>query len=88
MIRKGAVRRGYVWGFQAPEDLIEYLDAPCHYCGGGVKTRLALDRLDSAVGYVPGNVVSCCWTCNRCKVDMTVDEWLSHMRKVLEHLES
>ena len=85
-IRNGALRRGHEWGFAAPECLREYLDAPCHYCGGVVKNRIALDRISSDEGYVPGNVVSCCWTCNRCKVDMDVDEWVAHMERVLNHL--
>jgi len=85
MIRKGALRRGHRWGFKSPEGLRGYLDAPCHYCGGEVETRLALDRIDSMKGYTPGNVVSCCWRCNRCKVDLSTDEWYAHMEKILAH---
>lgn len=87
-MRGGAKARGYEWGFNTPKDLREFLDTPCHYCGGEVKSRIALDRVDNDKGYIPGNVVQCCLTCNRMKMSHSVDEWVAHMRKVLEHLES
>lgn len=87
-IKKGGERRGIEWGFDNPEDLREFWDAPCHYCGGEVEQRLGLDRVDSTKGYIPGNVVQCCTTCNMAKSNHSVDEWVAHMKKVLEHLES
>jgi hypothetical protein len=86
-IQKSSRKRGIEWGFDNREDLREFWDTPCHYCGGEVKQRLGLDRIDNDKGYVPGNVVQCCLTCNHMKRDHSVDEWVSHMRKVLEHLE-
>ena len=80
----GAKRRGIEWGF-APEDLHEFYDAPCHYCGGEVVQRLGLDRVDNNKGYVPGNVVQCCAMCNRMKSDHPEDEWFALMRKILAH---
>jgi len=52
---------------------------PCYYCKGKlgepVKKGCGLDRLNSNVGYVIGNVVSCCGVCNRMKSDwMTPEE--------------
>jgi len=85
-IKAGADKRGLEWGFDDREDLREFWDTPCHYCGGEVTQRLGLDRVDSAKGYIPGNVVQCCLNCNRMKSDHSVDEWVAHMEKVLEHL--
>lgn len=35
-----------------------------------------IDRLDSSMGYIAGNVVPACWICNRAKSTMSVSEWL------------
>ena len=35
----------------------------CYYCGISIET-IGLDRLDNEVGYIIGNVVSCCKKCN------------------------
>ena len=62
---------------------------PCYYClnalcgqsqqGGG------LDRLDNNIGYVPGNVVSCCAVCNKTRGDrFTVEETKAMIATVLE----
>ena len=84
--REEAKKRGLEWAF-APEDLHEFYDAPCHYCGGEVSHRLGLDRVDNDKGYVAGNVVQCCAVCNRMKSDHSVDEWRAHMEKILAHHE-
>lgn len=87
-MKGGARKRRIEWGFDNREDLREFWDAPCHYCGGDVPNRIALDRVDNDKGYIPGNVVQCCLTCNQMKAKHSVDEWVAHMKKVLEHLES
>ena len=89
-MRFGARKREIEWGFDHPEDprLRDLYDAPCHYCGGDVSNRIALDRVDSTKGYVPGNVVQCCPTCNMMKMRLSVDEWVAHMERVLNHLRS
>ena len=85
-IQKSSRERGIEWGFDNPEDLREFWDTPCHYCGGEVEQRLGLDRVDNDKGYIPDNVVQCCTTCNHMKRSHSVDEWTAHMEKVLEHL--
>jgi len=87
-IQRSSRRRGIEWGFDNPEDLREFWDTPCHYCGGEVEQRLGLDRIENDKGYIPGNLVQCCTTCNHMKRSHSVDEWVAHMRRVLEHLES
>ena len=86
-IQRSSRERGIEWGYDNPEDLREFWDAPCHYCGGEVEQHLGLDRIENDKGYIPGNVVQCCWTCNRMKWEHSVDEWVAHMRRVLEHLD-
>jgi hypothetical protein len=41
-----------------------------------------LDRLDSSFGYTMDNIVSCCGTCNRAKMDLKLDDFLSHIKKI------
>jgi hypothetical protein len=41
---------------------------PCDYCGGPhPKMGVGLDRKDNNLGYIAGNVVPCCGTCNDMK---------------------
>lgn len=70
----------------------------CHYCG--CKPTLTkkckkdfvsryvngIDRINSKIGYVEDNCVPCCKRCNYMKHELTVDEWLKHIRRVLNHL--
>jgi hypothetical protein len=41
-----------------------------------------LDRLDSSLGYTMDNIVSCCGICNRAKMDLKLDDFLSHIKKI------
>lgn len=46
----------------------------CYYCnnkfGKPTENGHGLDRLDNTVGYIIGNVVTCCWHCNKIKCDL------------------
>jgi hypothetical protein len=46
-----------------------------------------IDRIDSDQGYIPGNVVSCCYTCNRMKSDFSVQEFMNHVGRLAQRLE-
>jgi hypothetical protein len=67
----------------------------CHYCGSPpVKDKYTdkgsipyvysgIDRIDNSLGYVNGNVVSCCERCNRAKMGSSYDEfvkWISNIK--------
>lgn len=68
---------------------------PCTYCGASaskaVKTKYevflanGIDRVDNSIGYLEGNVVSCCKTCNYMKRDLSVVEFLEHVRNVVTY---
>lgn len=65
--RARAKRKGLPWTL-ALADYASLIEKPCHYCGENpIKTPGAygLDRKDNSLGYVLGNVVPCCWRCNR-----------------------
>ena len=44
-----------------------------------------IDRVDSAKGYVSGNVVSCCFNCNRAKGTMDIPEFKQWIEKIYNH---
>lgn len=44
-----------------------------------------LDRIDSTKGHIEGNVVPCCWDCNRMKSDMSRDEFIAHIKRMYDH---
>jgi Zn-finger nucleic acid-binding protein len=68
----------------------------CSYCGAEPLPRNigkewypavrvnGLDRIDSSVGYLYGNVVSCCAACNTAKGSMSVEEFVKLITKIYE----
>lgn len=44
-----------------------------------------LDRYDTSRGYSADNVVACCGRCNRMKNNMSYDEFIEHMQKILKN---
>jgi hypothetical protein len=43
-----------------------------------------IDRADSSRGYVDGNCVPCCWSCNTAKSDNTQQDHINRCRRVAE----
>lgn len=58
----------------------------CIYCGG--IGRNGVDRIAPELGYVEGNVVSCCKICNTMKWTLSGDDFLKHIEKILEYQKS
>lgn len=58
-----------------------FLQKPCYYCGGKVKTT-GLDRVDNSKGYIFDNLVSCCKKCNYGKGQISKEEFINHCKKV------
>ena len=46
-----------------------------------------IDRVDSSKGYIPGNVVPCCATCNRMKLNHPYDFFIAQIKRILAHYE-
>lgn len=68
----------------------------CHYCGQPPQRKITMrsaepyvyngiDRLNSALGYVIHNCVSCCKTCNFAKASMSEDEFFEWILRVAQH---
>lgn len=77
------------------DEVIAIINKPCYYCGEfytrqnrrtGVKFDInGIDRVDSSKGYIKGNCVPCCRTCNLAKNTMTVLEFRRWIAKVYHH---
>ncbi len=58
----------------------------CHYCKNGfVNGCRGIDRVNSKVGYICGNIVPCCYTCNIMKNIFSLDEFFHHLLKIYKH---
>jgi len=94
-VRRRAIMRDIAWELTR-EQADELFVKPCHYCGkeseniGHIDTYKTkgingLDRVDSALPYTMGNVVTCCWRCNAAKNNQTVAEFRSWIERVYNH---
>lgn len=62
------------------EEFRKLVSIPCNYCGG---TPYGIDRLDSKMGYVKENCVSCCTMCNWMKNSYSVEEFVAQCEKIV-----
>lgn len=93
--KRGAGRRGLSWDL-SDDDFDRLISQPCHYCGQPPSPKKAsgssvtfpcngIDRVDSALGYTSGNTVSCCGICNFAKRDMSYDEFIAWIARLVEY---
>ena len=80
------------------EEFCFLINLPCYYCGrpgmcitfsgqfNGIAYYTGLDRLDSARGYEPGNVVPACPMCNSFKNNLPVEAFLRWVEDLAENL--
>lgn len=80
------------------EEVSALLGGDCAYCGAPPSRTLSdpahhgdfvcngIDRVENRIGYVPGNVVSCCARCNYGKHTCTYDEFIEWIARVARHL--
>ena len=91
--QKAAQYRNYEFKL-TKEEFIAFLDKECYYCGKKDSNchkrqeRLyyynGIDRKDNKIGYLLDNCVTCCFTCNYIKNDMSHDEFLIHIKLIYE----
>ena len=91
-----ATSRGYSW--EIDRQRFEALIAgTCVYCGDSPSTAShrkngflynGIDRVDNTLGYIAGNVVSCCKYCNRAKGTMKVEDFIAYLSKASKYQES
>ena len=67
------------------EEFQDYWNKPCHYCNDLVD-GIGIDRVDNEIGYVSGNTVSCCTTCNFMKRATPYAEFIDKCIKISNNL--
>lgn len=84
------------------EEFIDICEKPCFYCGiEKEKSNLCrpsrleaewryngIDRVDNSRGYTLDNIVPCCKLCNKMKMALDYNEFIDHIYKIRDHLES
>lgn len=78
-----AESKGFPFEFTS-EELDNLILQPCHYCGS---TATGLDRVDNHEGYTKDNSVACCGKCNMMKYNHSKDDFITHLRKIITHLD-
>ena len=70
-----------------------FLNKPCYYCGSvlgneikqgkkGVLKYNGIDRTNNSLGYKINNCVSCCYKCNKMKMNLNEKEFLEQINKI------
>lgn len=101
MYKRSARRRSYAFELEL-EEFLELCQKPCAYCGQKPSMSAAawlnsilsdedfffngIDRFDNEKGYIKGNVLPCCPTCNFLKGKLTVRDLIDHILKMLPKL--
>ncbi len=101
--KRNAANKGHEFKL-TNEEFRVLTSSDCRYCGDApsnqwTSVRLnstktmpyifnGVDRVDSSKGYTISNCVPCCKTCNSMKLDMTVESFVNHIKKVVAHLET
>jgi len=80
------------------DEVISLCSQNCHYCGDkpsnlshgtdilGKFKYNGIDRIDNSKGYIKGNIVTCCKSCNWMKQDMTFDEFKNKINRIFKAL--
>ena len=80
--KRSAKQRGIPFDLTFDE-FITFWQQDCNYCKRPVPT-IGIDRIDSSIGYMLENCVSCCTICNYMKLDYSLEEWQTNMLMALK----
>jgi hypothetical protein len=90
--RHSAKLRKHAWSL-TKDEFRGLVEAPCHFCGrdpslvhrwrGSEYVFTGVDRWDNTRGYVAGNVVPCCATCNFLKGRLAGEEFLEAVARIV-----
>lgn len=93
-------KRGYAWEL-TKEQAIALFKGNCVYCNSPPLRELwskdknrrllfkynGIDRVNNDIGYTSENCVSSCYTCNRGKQDLTIQEFSSWLMAIAENVQ-
>jgi len=60
----------------------------CKYCKRSPTTYFGVDRIVPSLGYILGNVVSCCWDCNLDKLEDDVESMIARNERIITRVVS
>lgn len=84
--KKKASERGLEWDLSRAE-YYNLVSKPCAFCGLVLfDAGIGLDRVDSDVGYIIGNVVPCCFVCNMMKGTLPNDLFIEKVFTIYERI--
>lgn len=84
-----------------PEQFREITKSNCYICGAKPANKYrhdskrwnehpytynGVDRFNSRKGYVEGNVIACCWVCNRAKGPDSIEKFLLYILRAYNHI--
>lgn len=84
--KKNAKERGYEWkiSFRLFKELIS---KPCSFCGElKIENGSGLDRINQLIGYLPTNVIPCCYICNMMKRMFPDWMFIDQVKKIYRNL--
>ena len=93
--KRNAIARGYNFSLDYPvfKSLIE---RNCYYCGALPNNKLVsgyksmhyngIDRKDNTLGYEGDNCVTCCGKCNMMKNKYSHDDFILHIKSIINNL--
>lgn len=95
----GAKSKGFAMELSS-EEVADLSSSDCFYCGAAPSRRMknyvhdsglrwnGIDRIDSSIGYVFGNCVPCCTTCNLRKSNANYFEFIEWIQRASLHIKS
>jgi len=97
---RGASRRGLPFDLSLGE-VNKFLLGDCFYCGVGPTNVQSdydhkscsivrfiyngIDRIDNHLGYTPENCVSCCYPCNKMKMNTTLEDFFVRISRIYRY---
>ncbi len=72
--------------YEITEDMYNLIiTQPCTYCKNSFeKGCRGIDRINSEIGYLIGNITPSCYTCNLLKNTLTTDDFFKHLKKIYD----
>ena len=95
--KHGANRRGLSFELTMKE-FKNLIDSKCFYCGaessqlfkgyseGYSMLYNGVDRVDNNKGYSKDNCVPCCKTCNFMKLELSFEEFIKHLKRIVSNI--
>jgi hypothetical protein len=95
--RHSAKLRNIHWNLDE-NDAYDLMQSNCFYCGvepglvegspryNGTFVHGGIDRWNNSMGYSKENCVPCCETCNKAKLDMTAEDFITWLLRASEYL--